>query len=227
MENRNFHIKTIEKIIDTKETYELGECIRENLETKFVSIGEGGNADVYVAEGTPFEKICFKKLKEKPQIIYNDMDKEHEYQMKVRKLGVNTPLTLISLKTEEGEYLVMERINGYSVRDISKNNELLPKKFNYRTFCKSLDDQIAKMHNGGIYHRDLHEGNVMIDSEGLSVIIDFGTATEGTGSDFTYEESVSMYNEKAGNYTLVNGYFKDDLKMVKNIKAELKKFMTE
>ena len=74
----------------------------------------------------------------------------------------------------------------------------------------------------GIYHRDLHYSNVMIDEEGLPVIIDFGTATEGSGSDFTYEESVSMYDEKKGRYSLVNGYFKDDLVMVKNIKEGIK-----
>lgn len=227
MENRAFNIKTIEKIVNTNEATQLSECISNNLEGKFISIGEGGNAIVYVAEGTPFEKICFKKVKDKSQIIYNDIDKEFEYQMKVKKLGIRTPLTLISINTEDGIYLVMEKINGASVKDIVKDSTLLPEKFNYKIFCKSLDEQIAKIHKGGIYHRDLHSGNVMINEEGLPVIIDFGTATEGTGSDNTYDECVSMYNEKEGRYDFVTGYFKDDLKMVAIIKSELKMFITE
>jgi len=126
----------------------------------------------------------------------------------------------------------MEKVNGYSIKDIVANNNLLPEKFDYKVFCDSLDEQIAKMHNkgkmiDGIYHRDLHHGNVMIDDDGLPVIIDFGTGIKGSGSDLTYEESVSMYNEKLGRYEFVNGYFKDDLEMVQNLKAELKQFAKE
>lgn len=230
MEGKKFEIKHVQKIIESKDAQALEECIA-SLEINAVSIGEGGNAVVYVAEGTPFEKVCLKKIKEKQQIIYNDVDQESIYQMKVREAGVNTPFSLLSLKTEGGHFIVMERINGNSVKDILKDDKLMPPNFNYKIFCDSLDLQISKMHKAGIYHRDLHEGNVMVEiqeGEGvppLPVIIDFGSATEGTGSDFTYEESVMSYNEKTGHYDLVNGYFKDDLIMARNIKSSLKSFM--
>ena len=232
MENKPFKIEKIEKIVDNKENFELMECLKK-LEKNFVSIGEGGNANIYVADGTVFEKICFKKIKKNPQIQYNNIDAEHEYQMKVKNLGVRTPLTLMSFKTEEGEeYLVMEKIEGPNLKEAIDNPSLVPDNFNYKDFCKSLDDQISKMHNDGrmlegVYHRDLHLKNVMIDKDGLPVIIDFGTAVQGTGSDATYEESVSMFDEKKGRYDFVNGYFKDDLEMVRIIKSELKIFMKE
>lgn len=230
-ENKVFKIEKIIRLINTTEVATLEDCIRK-LELHFIPVGEGGNAIVYCALGTSFIKIVFKKIKEKPQIHYNDIDEEHKLQEKVKELGVNTPLTLLSIETTDGKYLVMEKVEGHSVKDIIENNNLLPEKFDYKVFCDSLDEQIAKMHNkgkvaDGVYHRDLHSGNVMINMEGLPVIIDFGTGTEGTGSDFTYEEGVSMYNEKKGAYEFVTGYFKDDLEMVKNIKAELKKFMKE
>ena len=230
MENIPFSIKKIEKLINTNEVEYLEECIKK-LEVHFVPVGEGGNAIVYLAEGTPFEKIVFKKVKENPQIDYNDIIQEHKLQEKVKELGVRTPLTLLSIETEEGDkYLVMEKVEGYSVKDIVLDESLMPKKFDYKIFCASLDDQVSKMHNenkmlDGIYHRDLHTGNVMINNEGLPVIIDFGTGVEGSGSDFTYEESVKMFNPNKGRYEFVNGYFKDDLEMVKNIKADLKKFI--
>ena len=128
----------------------------------------------------------------------------------------------MSIKTDDGEYLVMEKIDGHSVGDIVKNTKLVPENFNYKKFCDSLDSEVSKMHKAGLYHRDLHFGNVMIDEDSLAVIIDFGTATMGIGSDFTYEESVSMYDPSKGRYFLANGFFKDDLEMVKNIKANLK-----
>ena len=224
MENKSkiISFQKIEKVIDSREgTADLIECIK-SLEIKATPIGEGGNAVVYAALGTNFDRICLKKIKEKPQIMYNDIDKEHQFQIMARNAGVRTPFSIMSIKTDDGEYLIMEKIEGSSIEEIIQKPELLSEKFNFKTFCDSLEDQIAKMHKAGIYHRDLHSRNVMIDKEGLPVIIDFGTATEGTGSDFTYEESISMYDEKKGRYNFVNGYFKDDLEMVKNIKSSVK-----
>jgi tRNA A-37 threonylcarbamoyl transferase component Bud32 len=215
-------IEKIEKVIDSSESVQkLIECIK-SLELMAISIGEGGNAVVYAMPGTSFEKVCLKKIKKNPQILYNNIDEEHDFQISAKKAGVRTPFSLLSIKTNDDEYLVMEKIEGNSVGEIIKNPQLLPKNFDPNIFCNSLDDQIKKMHNENIYHRDLHDKNVMIDKEGLPVIIDFGTATRGTGSDFTYEESVSVYDEKKGRYFLANGFFKDDLEMVRNIKSSIR-----
>jgi len=99
MEGNHFKIEKIEKIIETKETADLEDCIKK-LELTFESIGGGSNADVFIAKGTPFEKICFKKAKENPLIKCNNINQEHEFQMKVRKLGVRTPFTLLSAMTD-------------------------------------------------------------------------------------------------------------------------------
>lgn len=226
-----FKPDSIKRLIESKEAEKVCDCIL-SVELKAEPIGEGGNGLVYIPKDEMLGSVCIKKIKEKPQIFYNSIDEEHKYQEKLNKIGVRTPMTLISFKDKNDgqEYFIMERINGHSVKDILKDENLMPKNFEYNKFCRSLEDQIKKMHNAnglseGIHHRDLHEGNVMIDEEGLAVIIDFGTATEGTGSDFTYEESVQMFNEKKGRYDFVNGYFKDDNEMVKNIKSSLKKFI--
>lgn len=215
-------IEKIEKVIDSSESVQkLIECIK-SLELKAVSIGEGGNAIIYAMPGTAFEKVCLKKIKKNPQILYNNIDEEHDFQILAKKVGIRTPFSLLSIKTNDDEYLVMEKIEGNSVGEIIKNPKLLPQNFNPSVFCDSLDDQIKKMHSAGMYHRDLHDNNIMIDKKGLPVIIDFGTATMGTGSDFTYEESVSMYDRDKGRYFLANGFFKDDLEMVRNIKSSIR-----
>jgi hypothetical protein len=72
IELKPFEIKKVQKIVESKETESLLECL-ESLEIHAESIGEGGNAEVLaIAEG-PFSKVCLKKIKEKPQIICNSI----------------------------------------------------------------------------------------------------------------------------------------------------------
>jgi len=229
MENKIFKIENIQRLMESKEVEEIIECISK-VELQASPIGWGSNAEVYIPIEESFKKVCIKKSIDKPKIVFNDIHEECRLQKQVKQFGVRTPLTLLSFNTENKSWLMMETIDGHTVKEVLGDNSLLPEKFDYKTFCDSLDEQITKMHKGdsrseGIYHRDLHDGNVMIDKEGLPVIIDYGTAVEGSGSSFTYEESVKMYNTEKGRYEFVENYFKDDLEMVKNIKNELKIFM--
>jgi len=227
---KTFKPEHIKRLINSKEESKIEECILK-VELNTEPIGEGGNAIIYIPENESLQNVCIKKTKDKPQIMCNSIDEEHSLQEKAKNAGIRTPTTYLSFinKNDGKEYFLMERINGYSVKDIVKDEGLMPKNFEYEKFCESLDDQINKLHNingimGGIYHRDLHIGNVMIDENGLAVIIDFGTAIESSGGEFTYEESTEMWDNKKGRYQFVNGFFKDDLEMVKLIKTEVKKF---
>ncbi len=223
MENltlKPFEIRKVQKIIESKEVEDLVACL-ESLEIHAESIGEGGNAEVLaIAEG-PFSKVCLKRIKEMPQIICNSIDREHELQNKARQGGVRTPLTLISLETEKGHFFIMEKIIGSTVEEVLAVPSKLPEQFSVETFMSDLTEQVQKMHATEIHHRDLHSRNVMINEEGLPVIIDFGTASEGSGSDFTYEELASVYNPVKGKYEDVAGKFKDDDLMVRNMRSAL------
>lgn len=226
MENKTFKIEQVKRLLDTKEAENIVECILK-VELSATPIGEGANAFIYIPEDESLQSVCLKKIKEKPEMVFNEIDQECEMQKNLKEIGVRTPLTLLSFTTKEKEdYLVMEKINGYSIKDIMKDSSLLPEKFDYNTFCKSLDEQIETMHNkGGIYHRDLHNGNVMIDEEGLPVIIDYGTAVKGSGSDNTYEDFVKIYNSNKKVYEFTNNRFKDDLESIRDIKDTLKVFI--
>lgn len=227
MEGKIFKVESVKKLIDSKEAENIEECILK-VELHANPIGEGNNATIYIPENESLQSVCIKRGKEKQMMIFNNIDDECQFQKECKKLGIRTPLTLLSMTTKEKEdYFIMERINGYSIKEVLKDNNLLPQNFDYETFCKSLDEQIEKMHSGDIYHRDLHPGNIMIDEEGLPVIIDFGTAVKGSGSDNTYEDIVQMYNHKKGSYEFINNIFEDDIKMIKDVKSELKIFIKQ
>ena len=65
---KSFEIKKVQKIVESKETEALLECLA-TLELHAESIGEGGNAEVFALGAGPFSKVCLKKVKEKQQII--------------------------------------------------------------------------------------------------------------------------------------------------------------
>lgn len=221
MNERIFEIKKVKKIVESKETEALAECIGELLK-KSISIGEGNNADVFIAPETSFEKVCLKLIKEKPWMICNDIDTEHLFQSKALEAGVKTPLSLISFESNNRKYLVMQIINGSSVKEIINGEKELPENFNHEIFFKSLDEQVKMLHDAGIYHRDLHGGNVMIDENGMPVIIDFGTATQGSGSDETYREEVEIYNPIKKRYEYTQNIFIDDFVNINSLRKELK-----
>ena len=216
-------IENISKLIENEQTEVLEKCIKRR-EMNAILHKQGGNAEIYISKDRDYKNVCLKKIKERPQILHNDVDNEHKFQIKARQAGVRTPMPLFSIETKDGgKYILMEFIQGETVADVIARPTLLPKNFNYNLFCQTLDSYVEKMHTAGLYHRDLHSKNVMIEKKtGLPVIIDFGTATEGSGSDLTYEESVSLLNPSTNTYEQKNGFFKDDNIMARNLKATLR-----
>jgi serine/threonine protein kinase len=87
------------------------------------------------------------------------------------------------------ETLVMERINGHTIREIIKERLDLPKDFNLVSFFQELKGFMEKIHNNRIYHRDFHEGNIMIDENGRPWIIDFGDACYAFDEEEAYSSS--------------------------------------
>jgi tRNA A-37 threonylcarbamoyl transferase component Bud32 len=218
----SMEVKHLKKLTESKEIDDILECI-EKIGLDVEKIGEGGNAEVFsVAGESNFSKFCLKKIREKPQIQNQDIDMEHAYQIKVRDLGVTTPLSLVSFDSNKGSYLLMEKINGHSVREIAHIPNLLSEEFNMDIFEKELNTMISRMHQGGILHRDLNLGNVMVNEKGLPVIIDFATATEGDpNSEFAYQETIYFLNKDTGKYEQKT-YYVDDRDNIKNILRTLR-----
>ena len=85
---------------------------------------------------------------------------------------------------EELTIMLMERIHGPSLRNILEDDAIIPKTFEPKKFFESLRTFIRDMHERGIFHRDLHDGNIMIDEEtGKPVVIDFGKSALGREED--------------------------------------------
>ena len=95
----------------------------------------------------------------------------------------------------------------------------------FEIFKKVLRIMVEKMHEKNIYHRDLHNGNVMIDFKtGLPTIIDFGEGDIGvfeTEEDNPYRYEIEKMNEN-GKMQKVTVFCKTtDEQNIENVLTEL------
>lgn len=188
-EEKNYSVEVLQRFsskIEEKHTNSILECLDRTLKNAEL-IGKGKNAEVFKLEH-PWEEICVKVFKQDREII-NDFEQEFEFQQLINDLGVRTPENLLTIENKDTkqQYLLMERINGFSLKDLSEiKNKKAQKDLrkNAVTFFKKLQENINKMNKENIYHRDLHSGNVMFDIVTKEpVVIDFGHAMKAYGGD--------------------------------------------
>ena len=151
---------------------------------KFVShykiiekIGSGGMGVVYKAEDLNLKRIV--AIKFLPTDFNTDPNLQerfiHEAQIISDLDHINIATVYDIGKSEDGQFfLVMAFYNGESL-----NSQLKRGKISWNE-VKNVTVQIAiglnKAHNQGIIHRDIKPANILITSEGIVKIIDFGLA---------------------------------------------------
>jgi serine/threonine protein kinase len=207
-------VKRYQDIIDDKE---LIDCLEDTL-VSAKEIGFGNNATVYNLPG--FDSLCVKKIKKYPKVVINSLDEEAEFQQEVFNLGIPTPRYFKKLRHKETrqEYMVMEKIDGFSLGDILENPQIekfsaILEKYNHEYFFKKLTSMIQTLHKNNIYHRDLHSGNIMITKDGEPVIIDWGAASKEylTDSDEIYVGSgKTLVDPTSGKYQWGSGRLLND-----------------
>ncbi len=188
--NNKFEIQKI--YIENEQTELIVKFLEQlTINSNRIELGKGANGAVYAFGDNRFGDFCLKKVHKLPLMKILSIEEEHEYQQEVLSLGIATPRTLMTVLNHETkeEFFIMERIDGYSIVDTLKNPTLLPESFNYDQFFKKLSDQINKLHENRIHHRDLHAGNVMINEYGDPVIIDFGSA----GKHYISDEDIYLF----------------------------------
>lgn len=169
----------------------------EDIKAGNCFIGEGKTATVYICEKDPWS--CYKIISTSyyPRL---KVDQEMKFMDEAIKLGIRVPLPIFSTIDGNMEALAMERVNGQSIKEIIEDDLGLPENFDLDNFFTELNDFLRILHTNRIYHRDLHEGNVMIDDKGKPWIIDFGDASRSFSEEEAYvSHSVSPRTKKMEN----------------------------
>ncbi len=190
-------------------------------------LGKGTTAEVHFLGHNP--RVCIKIMTPetiKPGVLFfNNAQIEGKFTKKAKEASkiVNVPKVFLSIEADRvskdsGEkepvsILMMETINAVSIDDVLQGRAPLPENFNIDTFFAKIMDFLEEIHDQDLYHRDLHEGNIMIDRvTGEPWVIDFGAATTSFGEDDPYLVNVSGQTTKLISDESVLKRVKKDLK---------------
>jgi len=186
--------------------------LKRNIDTVLEhaeEIGRGGDGFVVIdkseVRGLPPE-ICYKfTIQEATPRGRNSIEVETELQEKFyraagrlpnSKIGVPAPFYAVEIGINK--VIAMEKLHARSVDDILHGAGSLPEGFDVDIFCDELAAFLDHVHQQGLYHRDMHFGNIMITqrkdlvSQGFwGYVIDFGLSVEDQTGLEPYKKQVA------------------------------------
>lgn len=84
-------------------------------------------------------------------------------------------ITIYEINSDEGiDFIAMEYVDGRTLGDMMHHT---PLAFDLvRRLAVQIAEAVGRAHRAGIVHRDLKPGNIMVTSDGLVKVLDFGLA---------------------------------------------------
>ena len=155
--------------------YEVGELI-----------GRGGMAEVHIGHDTRLGRTVAIK------ILRSDLARDPSFQARFRReaqaaASLNHPAIVAVYDTGEDvsvepsgavahvPFIVMEYVEGHTVRDILRNGAAVPIEEAIEITSGVLS-ALEYSHHAGIVHRDIKPANVMLTPTGAVKVMDFGIA---------------------------------------------------
>lgn len=139
-------------------------------------IGHGGMGEVYLAHDERLRREVAIKLLPKP--LVEDEERIRWFKHEARAASaISHPNVAYIYEIGEAQgrhFIAMEFVNGLTLRErLSRNDLKLGEAIEIATQVASA---IAAAHAQGIIHRDIKPENIMIRSDGLVKVVDFGLA---------------------------------------------------
>ena len=155
------------------------------------SIGEGGMANVYLAQDTILDrKVAVKVLR-------GDLADDEKFVRRFQREAINASslshpniVEMYDVGEDKGKYfIVMEYVEGKTLKSLIKRRGALtlPEVID---IMLQITSAIAHAHESLIIHRDIKPQNVMILEDGRVKITDFGIAMALNSNELTQTNSV-------------------------------------
>jgi serine/threonine protein kinase len=145
-------------------------------------IGEGGMGVVYRAYDEVLHRDVALKVVNKDLDLPAGQHLLHEARASSSLAHPNICTIYEVGETNHEFYIVMELVQGKSLRVLSAELGLPPESV--LRYGVQIAGALARAHDRGIVHRDLKTANIVITSEGLVKVLDFGLAKRIRGATF-------------------------------------------
>lgn len=154
-------------------------------------IGEGGMAIVYKAKCSLLNRYVAVKILRHEFI--NDDEFIEKFRREAQAAASLSHPNIVSVYDVgvEGDvyYIVMEYINGKTLKDIIKEKGKLSNDETLDIAMKVVD-ALINAHSNKVIHRDIKPHNIMVTGDGRVKVTDFGIARAATSSTITSTNSV-------------------------------------
>ncbi|MED6223270.1 CBL-interacting serine/threonine-protein kinase 9 [Stylosanthes scabra] len=142
------------------------------------TIGEGSFAKVKFAKNVENGNHVAIKILDKSHVLKHKMIEQLKKEISAMKLikhpNVVRMFEVMASKTKI--YIVLELVNGGELFDkIARYGRL--KEDEARSYFQQLINAVDYCHSRGVYHRDLKPENLLLDSNGVLKVSDFGLST--------------------------------------------------
>jgi serine/threonine protein kinase/tetratricopeptide (TPR) repeat protein len=145
-------------------------------------LGAGGMGEVYKAEDPSLLRTVAIKVMSRESD--RTPDGETRFLREARAASAFNHPNIVTIyeigETAEHAYIVMEYIEGQSLRDLISKKEV--KLENVLDIAVQICDALVEAHSRGIIHRDIKPENILLTERGRVKLVDFGLAKTVSGS---------------------------------------------
>ena len=163
-------------------------------------LGDGGMGTVYKARDLRLLRYVAIKLL-RPELMIDEKKRLRFVKEAQTASSLNHPnICTIHDISEDNEqhFIVMELVEGKTLREILEERKMLPESELVEIAVK-IAEALSAVHEKGISHRDIKPENIMITNTGLVKVMDFGLAKLAT-------EYVESFAELDGDQSWRNEY---------------------
>jgi predicted ATPase len=138
-------------------------------------LGAGGMGEVYRARDLRLKRdVALKFLQRREALAYATIERFLREARAASALNHPNIITIHEIgDTDTGHYIVMELVAGRTVRELTKSPMEVAAVLRIVT---QIAQALAVAHAAGIVHRDIKPENIMVRSDGLVKVLDFGLA---------------------------------------------------
>lgn len=154
-------------------------------------LGRGGMGVVYLAHHTTLDtRVAVKVL---PHWLAVQEGYQERFWREARiaaRISHANLVRVLDVSSQNGvHYIVMEYVQGRSLRDVVSSDGALPVSEAVR-IIREAASALGAAHRAGVIHRDVKPDNLMLTNEGLTKVADFGLARDLGGTNLSFSGQI-------------------------------------